>query len=72
MPVSAYLPTAYARARANPTKVGAILCVRELVEDRGADVEDAISAVIGCFPLGLTEIGDISERARAKYAAVSP
>lgn len=65
---AASTPMAYAMtcARANPSKVNAILCLRNLVAD-GVAVDAALSAVFGAFPLGLNEIHDISAEARRRF-----
>lgn len=49
----------------------AILCLRVLVEDRGASVDDALGAVIGAFPLGLREMHDIRQQAAARYGVAA-
>lgn len=59
----------YARecARANPDKVNAILCLRNLIEDRGLSINAAMAAIIATFPLGLVEFEEIREGAACKY-----
>jgi hypothetical protein len=66
-------PITYARgcARANPGKTNAIMCLRNLVEGDGVSVDAALSAVLAAFPLGLSEIDDITTKARARYAVAA-
>lgn len=49
----------------------AILCLRVLVEDRGASVDDAMAAISGAFPLGLREMHDIRQQAAARYGVAA-
>lgn len=60
--------SAHALVRGDDVPRAAIACLRELVEARGASVEDAISAVTATFPLGLNELGSIASEARRRYA----
>lgn len=65
---------AYAQRRAQsaarkavPMATSAVWCVRDLIEEQAASVDEALSAVIACFPIGLADIERISTEARKRY-----
>jgi hypothetical protein len=60
-----------ARTKAVPMKTSAIWCVRDLVEEQRASVDEAVSAITAAFALGLADIEDIRAKARAKYAVAA-
>ncbi len=67
---------AYAQRRAQsaarkavPMKTSAIWCVRDLIEEQRATVDEAMSAITATFALGLNDLSDIRAKAAAKYGA---
>lgn len=63
-------PVAYAVqcARANPGMANAVLCLRNLIEDRGVPLSRALGAIMQAFPLGVNEIARMSAEAQRRYA----
>ncbi len=66
---------AYAQRRAQsaarkavPMKTSAIWCVRDLIEEQRATVDEAMSAITATFALGLGELESIRAEAAKRYA----
>lgn len=66
---------AYAQRRAQSAarkavslKVSAIWCVRDLIEDQAATVDEAMSAITATFALGLGDLERIRAEATKRYA----
>ena len=66
---------AYARKRAAsaarkavPMATSAVWCVRDLVEEQAASVDEAMSAITATFALGLGDLERIRAEATKRYA----